>query len=58
MSAPTPKEAAEAVLNLMLAFAENASHIANAKRRLYEAYLSEGFTEAQALELVKTMTGV
>jgi len=27
--------------------------IANARRTLFNAYLSEGFTEAQALELIK-----
>lgn len=34
--------------------ANNAGEIANAKRVLFLAYVSEGFTEAQALELVKT----
>lgn len=34
--------------------AGNAAEIANAKRTLFLAYVAEGFTEAQALELVKT----
>lgn len=34
--------------------AGNAGEIANAKRTLFLAYVAEGFTEAQALELVKT----
>lgn len=34
--------------------AGSAAEIANAKRVLFLAYVSEGFTEAQALELVKT----
>ena len=37
--------------------AENAPDIARAKRKLFEAYIAEGFTEAQALELIKGMTG-
>lgn len=33
--------------------AEAASHIAHAKRTIFLAYVAEGFTEGQALELVK-----
>lgn len=53
MAQPDPKEQAKALADLFNAMAENAAHIANAKRRLFEAYVSEGFTESQALELVK-----
>lgn len=35
------------------AMAENAAHIAASRRTLFLAYVAEGFTEAQALELVK-----
>jgi hypothetical protein len=35
--------------------AEAASHIAHAKRTIFLAYVAEGFTEQQALELVKTI---
>lgn len=34
------------------AMAEEASNIAHAKMTLYKAYLSEGFTEEQALVLI------
>lgn len=34
--------------------AANSSEIANAKRTLFLAYVAEGFSEAQALELCKT----
>lgn len=36
------------------AFAQASSEIAASKRSLYLAYIGEGFTEAQALELCKT----
>lgn len=49
----SPQEQAKALADLFCAMAENAAHIANSKRRLYEAYLSEGFNEQQALELIK-----
>ena len=35
------------------AMAEQAAHIAAARRTIFLAYVSEGFTEQQALELVK-----
>lgn len=35
------------------AMAEIATDLANARRTLFLAYVAEGFTEAQALELVK-----
>lgn len=35
--------------------AEAASHIAHAKRTIFLAYVAEGFSEHQALELVKTV---
>ncbi len=38
---------------VMSAVAENAAHTARAKRALYQAYVAEGFTEQQALELCK-----
>lgn len=37
------------------AAAEEASSIAAAKRTIFLAYVSEGFTEPQALELVKSL---
>ncbi len=41
---------------LMAAQAKHASSIANARRCLYLAYLAEGFTEAEALELCKALS--
>lgn len=35
--------------------ATNAAEIASAKRTLYLAYLTEGFSEAQALDLTKAI---
>lgn len=55
----TPDDAAEmkAQAGLMaqawMNIASEAASIAHSKRILYQAYLSEGFTEAQALELCK-----
>lgn len=56
MASPSPEELRASFANtamLMSVLAENAAHIARAKRALYDAYLSEGFTEQQALELAK-----
>lgn len=35
--------------------ARNAADIANARRTIFNAYVAEGFSESQALELVKTI---
>ena len=43
----------ENIRRYWIAIAEHAVQIAKTRRALYEAYLKEGFTEAQALELVK-----
>ena len=59
MTDRSPEEIAKALdqINLLVgAIANNASHIAHARRTLYRAYLAEGFTEAQALELCKQLT--
>lgn len=48
----------ESMRNLVQAWQAMASasgEIANAKRTIFLAYLAEGFTEAQALDLVKTV---
>lgn len=37
------------------AAAEEAANIAASKRKIFLAYVSEGFTEAQALELIKSL---
>ncbi len=59
MTQRSPEEIAQALdqINLLVgAIANNASHIASARRALYRAYLAEGFTEAQSLELCKVVT--
>ena len=48
-------EAVQAMVTVWQGVAEAASHIAHAKRTIFLAYVAEGFTEGQALELVKTI---
>jgi hypothetical protein len=54
---PAPKQnlniLAKSHVELWQAMAENACHIAAARRTIFLAYLAEGFNEAQALELIK-----
>lgn len=45
--------AAKALADAWVNLAEHASELANARRVVFLAYVAEGFTEAQALELVK-----
>lgn len=55
---PTPAEIVAAMENLGLiagATAKHAADIAHARRVLYEAYLAEGFSEVQALDLCKVL---
>jgi hypothetical protein len=55
---PTPADLIAAFANygtLLGVVAKHASDIAHARRTLYLAYIDEGFTEAQALELCKAM---
>jgi hypothetical protein len=59
MTQQNPQEIVDALADMSLvvgALADNASHIAHARRSLYNAYLAEGFTEAQALELCRRLT--
>ena len=41
------------IVTIWQGMAEAASHIAHSKRAIFLAYVDEGFSEAQALELVK-----
>lgn len=54
---PGPKQdmaaAAKNLADVWVNLAEHSAAIANARRVMFLAYVSEGFTEAQALELVK-----
>lgn len=49
----TVEEAVQQVVETWERMAEHASDIAYARRCLYEAYIFEGFTPSQALELCK-----
>lgn len=55
----TPKQDMKAAMSdlsrIWQAAAEEAANIAASKRRVFLAYVSEGFSEAQALELVKSL---
>lgn len=54
-----PREVADSFDNLAViwgSIAKHAATIAHARRVLYEAYLAEGFTEAQSIELSKTLS--
>lgn len=54
---PDPVQAMKDGIRALLVMAESATDIAHAKRNVYDAYISEGFTEAQALELTKQFGG-
>lgn len=47
--------AASAMVEIWTQIAIGASELANARRTVFLAYVAEGFTEAQALELVKQL---
>jgi hypothetical protein len=46
---------ARAQVQIWSALAEVASDVAHAKRAIFLAYVAEGFTEAQAIDLVKSV---
>lgn len=48
-------EQVRATVEIWQGMAEAASHIAAAKRSIFLAYVAEGFTEAQALDLIKSI---
>lgn len=50
-----PAQNARDFASLWTAMAAEAAHIAHAKRTLFLAYVAEGFNEAQALDLAKTL---
>lgn len=57
MQTPSVTDALDSMFIVIKYLADNAKDIARAKRALFEAYVEEGFTESQAIELVKGMTG-
>lgn len=50
-----PADGARELAAIWVALANEAANIAHSKRTLFLAYVAEGFNEAQALELVKTI---
>ncbi len=55
---PPKQDFSEGISNLVRAWQEAAkvsADIAHAKRAIYEAYIAEGFTDAQALDLIKSL---
>lgn len=48
------QEAAEALHHLV----EHSAAIAHAKKAFYDAYIAEGFTKEEALELVKNLSSL
>lgn len=52
----TPDQAMKDLVEAVHRLIEHASTIAHAKRAFYQAYIAEGFTEAQALELCKDLS--
>lgn len=48
-------EQVRATVEIWAGMAQAAADIAHAKRAIFLAYVAEGFTEGQALELVKTI---
>jgi hypothetical protein len=48
-------EAIRAQVEIWQGLALAGSHIAHARRTMFLAYVAEGFTEGQALELIKTI---
>lgn len=44
---------ASAMVEAWQLIAKHSADIAHARRTLFDAYVAEGFTEAQALELIK-----
>lgn len=52
---PTLADSMKAIADAWSTMATHATEIAHARRTLFLAYVAEGFSEAQALELVKTI---
>jgi|TARA_R100000093_G_scaffold22703_1_gene12968 hypothetical protein len=46
-------EAGREMANAWMEIAKQATHIAHARRTIYDAYISEGFTPDQAIQLIK-----
>lgn len=51
-----PRDAILQLVDLASLLADNAKLIAESKYTLFKAYVDEGFTEEQALELIKGIT--
>lgn len=55
--AETPQQIMQNAVDALLILAQSAADIAHARRNIFEAYKSEGFTDEQALELTKLFGG-
>lgn len=53
---PTPEENAKALVEALHSLMEHAATIAHARSAFYDAYVAEGFTPHEALELCKSIT--
>jgi hypothetical protein len=54
----TPEESARALVEALHGLVEHAATIAHARRAFYEAYIAEGFTPTEALELCKDLSSL
>lgn len=52
-----PRDAFLQLLDLASIMADNAVQVAETKKKLFDAYIAQGFSRAEALELVKS-TGI
>lgn len=58
MAEISPREAIMQLIDLAKLVAEDAGVIAETKRKLFDAYVKEGFTQDQALQLIKPNGGL
>lgn len=53
----SPRDAITQLIDLMSLVAEEAEVIAKGKKALFNAYLAQGFTRGEALQLIKPQAG-
>lgn len=52
-----PREAIAQIIDLFETIADDAARLAAARRKIFLAYVGEGFSQQEALELVKPHSG-